>query len=389
MRISAVLVFVGTVVGACSQSGSSSPSGSGGHAGTGGATGGSGGANSGGASTPGGSGGASGGSGGSTTTAAAGGTGAGGSPGTGGTVGATGGKATGGSGSGAGGSAVGSGSGGASETGGTAAGGATSSGGAGGGSTSSGGAGGSKIGGATSSGGAGGGSTSSGGAGGSKTGGGGGVGAAGGVPASSGGMPSTGGSTGNTYTCNTVLGIDSTSEWFTNGFENQVPDARWQIIYYHPGYVEDWSKSTDAVWSVAPTSACTANSNNPDRVIFNIFGDTADTAFTTSAAWVTGLSSAIDNMKTKWSNLKRVDLLTMTRAPNNQPCVSGNNMSIVATYVDDAVASVVTKYPGLVVAAPKFFAPSCDVFLTGGPHFTAAGKPVIAKLYGDYYTANP
>jgi len=239
-----------------------------------------------------------------------------------------------------------------------------------------------------------GGATSGGGAsgtGGSKTGGAGGVGVGGttsGGTASSGGMSSTGGSTSNTYTCNTVLGIDSTSEWYTNGFENQVPDARWQLIYNHPGYVEDWESASDAVYSKAPTSPCSADSGNPDRVILNVFADPSG-SLTTSAALVTGLSKAVDTIKSKYSRLKRLDLLTMSRGPSNQECFSSSN-TVVAAYVDDAISKVVTAYPGLVTASPKFYVTDCSDFdSTNPPHLSATGKTNMAKVYGDYYTANP
>jgi hypothetical protein len=199
----------------------------------------------------------------------------------------------------------------------------------------------------------------------------------------------SGGAAPSTFTCNLVLGIDTTSEWFTGGFENQVPDARWEIIYFHPGYVEDWANPADMVWSVAATSACTENATNPERVILNVFGDPSDTAFTNTSAWVTGLTQVVENLKKKYSRLQRIDLLTMTRAPNNQPCVATNRESIVETYVDDAIQMVVAGDSKLVTASPKFYAPSCDVFMDGGPHFTTAGMPIIAKIYGDYYSAEP
>ncbi len=28
-------------------------------------------------------------------------------------------------------------------------------------------------------------------------------------------------------------------------------------------------------------------------------------------------------------------------------------------------------------------------FMSGGPHFTTAGKPIVAKVYGDYYSTEP
>jgi hypothetical protein len=189
--------------------------------------------------------------------------------------------------------------------------------------------------------------------------------------------------------CNSVLGIDSTSEWFTSGFENQVPNAKWQIIFHHPGYVQNWGNATDPVWSTAITSACTTNSTNPDRVIFNAFADPADTTFGNATAWATGLTKVIENLKTKFPGVKRIDLLAMTRGPGNMPCVTGNRMDVVETWVDTAMSQVAAAYPGLVTVSPSFFAPNCDVFQDGGPHFTDAGKPIIAKLYGDYYSTEP
>jgi hypothetical protein len=185
-----------------------------------------------------------------------------------------------------------------------------------------------------------------------------------------------------------VLGIDSTSEWYTSGFETYVTDSKWQLIYNHPGYVEDWESPTDAVYSKAPTSPCTANSNNPDRVILNVFPDTSGT-LTTSAALVTGLSKAVDTIKSKYSRLKRLDLLTMSRAPNDQAC-SGNGNTVVPSYIDDAISKVVVSYAGLVVASPKFYVTSCGDFdLTNPPHLSTAGKTNMAKVYGQYYSTEP
>ncbi|MBV9949665.1 MAG: hypothetical protein JOZ69_22680 [Myxococcales bacterium] len=193
----------------------------------------------------------------------------------------------------------------------------------------------------------------------------------------------------SSITCNAVLGIDTTSEWYEGGFENQVNDAKWEIIFHHPGFVANWADPNDAVWSTAPTSACATNPTNPDRVIFNGFADATDTTYMSSDAWVAGLTKVIANLKAKYSNLRRVDLLTMTRAPGNMPCMTGNRQSVVETYVDDAISRVVAADPGFVTASPKFFAPSCDVFTMGGPHFTDAGKPIVAKIYGDYYSTEP
>jgi hypothetical protein len=50
---------------------------------------------------------------------------------------------------------------------------------------------------------------------------------------------------------------------------------------------------------------------------------------------------------------------------------------------------VAAANPGLVTVAPPFYVKACDVFMDGGPHFTTAGKTVVAKIYGDYYSTEP
>jgi hypothetical protein len=141
------------------------------------------------------------------------------------------------------------------------------------------------------------------------------------------------------------------------------------------------------VWSLTPTSPCAQNSGNPDRVIFNLFADPSGT-YKDKAAYVTGIEQAITNLVAKYSNLVRIDWLTMTRAPDNMPCDPSNRMSIVEPYVDEAVAEVVASHPDLVTASPVFYAPDCNVYTDGGPHFTDTGRVTVADMYGDYYASH-
>ncbi len=230
------------------------------------------------------------------------------------------------------------------------------------------------------------------------------AGAAGGgsAGAPTGGMAgSAGGSSTANYTCTEVIGIDSTNEWYTAGFETYVPDGKWQLLYHHPGYVEDWGVASDDVWKTptstvttnAPTllSPCTTNSNNPDRVIYNIFVDGGDSSITNKAAYATGLANVVTQIKAHYSNVKRIDLLTMTRAPMNVACSSSNAAgSMIPQYEDDAVQMEVSSGTPAVVASPPFFVMACSDFdSTGGPHFSDAGKTNAAKLYGMYYASEP
>jgi len=66
-----------------------------------------------------------------------------------------------------------------------------------------------------------------------------------------------------------------------------------------------------------------------------------------------------------------------------------NVEDVVQPFIDEAFQTIVGKYPKLVRAAPKVFAPDCGVFTGGGPHLTDAGKTTIGKLYGELYAKEP
>ncbi|HEV8247324.1 MAG TPA: hypothetical protein VGP93_16210, partial [Polyangiaceae bacterium] len=106
-----------------------------------------------------------------------------------------------------------------------------------------------------------------------------------------------------------------------------------------------------------------------------------------AAEWVTQLDAIVKMLQQKYPGIKEIDLMTMLRAPNNMSC--GSAETVVQPFIDQAIATVAAKYPGLVEIAPKMYAPSCDVFTGGGPHFTTAGKATIAKVYSDYYAKEP
>ncbi len=188
------------------------------------------------------------------------------------------------------------------------------------------------------------------------------------------------------YTCTQVMGVSVVGEWYGAGFEDAVDDGRWQAITKLHAYIDLWSDPADPVWSTEVTSPCVAGSGNPDRVLF--LG--CNWTYTTAAEWTSAFSAVVEDLMTRYPNLKRIELLTMLRAPGNQLCgPASSDETIVQPFIDEAVAAVVAAYPELVTAAPRFEAPSCDVFLLGGPHFTPAGKAEVAKVYGDHYADEP
>lgn len=182
-----------------------------------------------------------------------------------------------------------------------------------------------------------------------------------------------------TFACTQVMGVSVTGDWFNAGFESGNDDERWQAKWRKHAFVDLWANPDDELWAVPLTSPCTKNSDKPDRVIFT----GVNWKFTTTAEWVDALTKVVKNIKAKYPGVKRIELLTMLRGPDNKTC--GSPMTVVNPEVDEAVAKVVKAFPRLVRAAPKFYAPSCEVFTKGGPHFTDDGMAKVANVYSAHY----
>jgi ABC-type Fe3+-hydroxamate transport system substrate-binding protein len=181
------------------------------------------------------------------------------------------------------------------------------------------------------------------------------------------------------FTCTQVMGVSVTGDWFGAGFESGNDDGRWQALTRKHAFVELWGDPKDPVWSEPVVSPCAKNSAKPDRVIFT----GVNWQFTTVDQWTAALTKAVRAIKSKYPSVKRIELLTMLRGPGNKTC--GNDMTVVAPIVDEAVGKVVAAFGKLVVAAPRFEAPSCEVFTKGGPHFTDDGMAKVANLYASHY----
>jgi hypothetical protein len=188
------------------------------------------------------------------------------------------------------------------------------------------------------------------------------------------------------YPCNLLVGTSVQHDWFVSGFETGVDDARWEALAPAQAgisFVQLWANPNSSLWTMVKTSPCTDHADNPDRVLFV----PVNWEYTTAAQWITEIEAVLGVLQSKFSNLKEVDLLTMLRAPGNVSC--GSVETVVQPFVDEAIQAVAAKHPALVRIAPKMFAPSCDVFTGGGPHFTAQGMKTVAKLYSDYYATEP
>jgi len=196
------------------------------------------------------------------------------------------------------------------------------------------------------------------------------------------GTPSSGGG----YKCNMIVGGKLSTEWYAAGFENIVDDSRWQIIGKSEAYTNVWADPANAYWSTVPTSPCTDSSDNPDRIIFIAF----NWVYTNVIQFQFDLESIVANIQTKYPNVKRIDLMTMIRSPNNQTCGHVTGQDWVQPFVDEAIANVVAApHTVEVTAAPKFYVPNCSAFdPKTTPHFTADGNTAMANIIGSYYATD-
>jgi hypothetical protein len=194
--------------------------------------------------------------------------------------------------------------------------------------------------------------------------------------------PPTTGTPAGPFDCTLIIGINATSEWYTQGFENLVDNGKWEILRVHSGFVELWADPKNAVWGGSPSSACTKNANNPDRVIFIALN--FDT--TMLDQWVPPLTNVVKNLKAKYSNLKNIELGTFVRAPGNKPCPQAPaKRSTIAPAEDEAIAMVAAANPGLVTVSPKFEAKTCSEFSGNPPHPSAAGGKAWAAMMAEHY----
>jgi hypothetical protein len=99
--------------------------------------------------------------------------------------------------------------------------------------------------------------------------------------------------------------------------------------------------------------------------------------------------AVVENIKTKYPSVKRIDLITYGRAPGNMECVGANrpSYSYIKAVQDEAAATIPGKYPGFVFVAPKWEHKSCSDFGLC-PHVSVEANKTLAKTIGEYFLKN-
>jgi hypothetical protein len=231
--------------------------------------------------------------------------------------------------------------------------------------------------------------------------------------AASGGASGSGGGGGavaipTNFACSQVLGLLTTNEWYSQGFETDgVDGTKWQLKYHHYGYVGVWADPNSVFWSDMGDSfdlakgspiqsPCAASSAAPDRLVFAAL----DWEMATEDAWVTALEAALVTFKAKYPSLRWVDLMTMIRCPGNMKCNPnasygpGANMSAprqdcyVPPFEDSAIAKVAAAHPDFVGVGPKTEALACRMPIDGA-HLSPESNQHAAQEISTYYAAHP
>jgi hypothetical protein len=183
------------------------------------------------------------------------------------------------------------------------------------------------------------------------------------------------------FVCSWVLGIHTTYEWFSAGFEQVVDDARWQVSGIEMAQFE-WANPNSPFWASPITSPCTTSSKTPDRIVFC----GVDSGSTTVAQFLPKYLSVINIIKTRYPSVKRIDLMTLARAPGNMECIGANRSgsSYIKAAQDEAIAMTVNMFPGFVYSTPKWEVMSCKDFGLC-PHISADANKTLAKTMGEYF----
>jgi hypothetical protein len=200
------------------------------------------------------------------------------------------------------------------------------------------------------------------------------------------------------FTCNLLVGPSPMFQWFNGGFLRYpgIDPTKWELIWVSEHFTNAWATPGDSAWNTPLDGghACAQNSTTPDRVAFMA----TQWKYTTAAQWETDLTGIVNNIKTKWPMVKRIELMPSTSTPNDVPCPGNGSETIIPQFAYQALDAMPAAFPGLVFSTPHFAVPQCSDFIGDGaapqyaPSSTATTGPAVmdvASVFGAYYAAHP
>ena len=174
-----------------------------------------------------------------------------------------------------------------------------------------------------------------------------------------------------------------TREWFEAGFQQNagIVDGRWQLKAREHGYITEWANPNSDFWN--ERSSRHVRTDHQPRPRRPDGAEPGAPCCVTQPQVGRADHGGLNNLKAKYSALKRIDLMTVIRGPGNMLCPTPpatDETIVVPPELDAALAAAATKFPEPVLRlAPKFEAPNCAAFSGGGPHLTTAGNMAVAK----------
>jgi hypothetical protein len=208
------------------------------------------------------------------------------------------------------------------------------------------------------------------------------------------------------FTCSTYIGAALTTEWWNQGFENIVDNAKWQLKWHHHGFIEAWGDPLSPFWGDTGdpndpnggspiVSPCAQNSKTPDRVVFLAI----DWVLLTEQDWIDWLEKDLIAIRMKYPSVKWIDIMPTVRCPDNRMCNpnampgpgANDGASAEDCYIppfeDSAIAKVVAAHADSVGLGPILMATMCNGGY--GAHLTVADNKLVATAMGNYYKALP
>jgi hypothetical protein len=234
-----------------------------------------------------------------------------------------------------------------------------------------------------------------------------GLGAAGAAGGAAGAMSPAGGElVKGPFACTTYIGSVLTTEWWGQGFEKIVDNAKWQLKWHHHGYIQAWGDPQSPFWGDTGDpndpnggspiqSPCAQGSQAPDRVVFLAI----DWELLKEQDWIDWLEKDLVAIKLKYPSVKWIDIMPTPRCPQNMMCNphakpgpgandgAGPEDCYIAPYIDSAIAKVVAAHADSVGLGPVVMATMCNGGY--GAHLTPADNKLVATAIGNFYQALP
>jgi hypothetical protein len=206
------------------------------------------------------------------------------------------------------------------------------------------------------------------------------------------------------FRCTEIVGFSQTLQWYeTNGFQAEVPDARYQLRFRSGGDLADWANPGFDGWR-APTRAecvgsgpsvlcspCSTFSTAPDRVILTITLSRYEDGV---ADWVSGLRAAVATIRRRHPQVERIVLQPVVGGPNDGRCPTPADpqRGVRAAYnhprIDEAIAIVERDAPDL-EAGPSPEVRTCGDYEDQVGHLRAAARSPIGAAIGRAYADGP